>query len=284
MNVAVCIAPVAEAGSVTYDLETDTLRQGDIQGNPLDWTALAGAEAYLRTAGSGDLIAVSVGGPDVESILQDALIRGADRAVRVATSGNTNNSTDIAWALAQAITALDCGLVLCGARSADFGSEIVGTAVAVELDRPSVSRAVELEPTGPDRLRVAWKVEGGKREIYTLPLPAVVSVEDELAEPGYIPVMSRQYRTGLNKSVEVIEVNITADRPPTANIESPFVPTFVHTFVQAKPRTKHAAAPVSYIGAVSADQSNSSAVLEFSEASATQFLTQLDQWIQTDVD
>jgi electron transfer flavoprotein beta subunit len=272
MNVAVCIAPVTDPASVTFDIETERIRGGAIQGNPLDWTALAGGLAYLRTAehegvGPGDLIAVSVGGPDADAVLQGALVRGADRAVRVATFGDTDDPTAIARALARVIGDLDCDLVLCGARSADFGSEIVGTALARELARPSVSRTVEMEPAGPDRLRVAWKVEGGRREIYVLPLPAVVSVEEELADPSYVPILSRQYRAGLNKTVEVIE----ADTPPDKN-------AFVHTFVQAKPRTKHIAAPTSYIGAVSADPSNPSAILEFTEENATRFLKQLGQW------
>jgi electron transfer flavoprotein beta subunit len=270
MNVAVCIAPVTDPASVTYNIETERIRGGAIQGNPLDWTALAGAEAYLRETGAGDLIAVSVGGKDADTVLHEALVRGADRAVRVATLGDTNNPFGIARALAQAVAALDCDLVLCGARSADFGSEIVGTALARELERPSVSRAVEMEPAGPGRLRVACKVEGGQREIYSLPLPAVVSVEEELAEPRYVPIMSRRYRAGLNKTVEVIESDVAADRRMPENTES--------TFVQAKPRTKHLAAPTSYIGAVSADQGETLAVLDFDDKTAAQFLEQLGEW------
>ena len=270
MNVAVCIAPVTDPASVTFDIETERIRGGTIQGNPLDWTALAGAEAYLHGASAGDLIAVSVGGPDADAVLQEALIHGADRAVRIATLEGTSNPFGIARALARAIAALDCDLVLCGARSADFGSETVGAALAEELGCPSVSRTVELEPTGPDRLRVACKVEGGRREIYSLPLPAVVSVEEELADPGYVPILSRQYRAGLNKTVEVIEVDATADRRPPENIES--------AFVQAKPRTKHVAAPTSYIVAVGADARNASAILEFNDKTAVRFLEQLGQW------
>lgn len=267
MNVAVCIAPVTDPESVAFDIETETVKRGTIHGNPLDWVALAGAEAFLRAAGSGDLIALSVGNAEAELVLEEALVRGADRAVRIAVAGGADQPFGIALALAQAITALDCDLVLCGARSLDFGGEIVGAALATALGRPSVSRTVELHAIGPGRLRVAWKVEGGQREIYSLPLPAVISVEDELAEPGYVPVMGRQYRAGLNRSVEVIQVKTGTSENAVAQ-----------TYVQAKPRTKHAAAPTSYIGAVSADANASSAVLEFTDANAAQFLDQIEQW------
>lgn len=269
MNVAVCIAPVTNPESVAFDVESESIQGGAVLGNPLDWVALAGAEQFLRHADTGDLIAVSVGGTDAEQVLEEALIRGADRAVRIAVTGEADDPARIAQALAEGVANLTCDLVLCGARSLDYGSETVGIALAARLDRPGVSRVVELEPLGADRVRATWKVDGGQREIYTVPLPAVISVEDELAEPEYVPVMSQKYRDGLNKVVEVVHVDLGAD-PRKLEL----------LYVQAKPRTKHTAAPTSYIGAVDADVGAPSAMLEYSEpTAAARFLDQLNQWV-----
>jgi len=268
MKIAVCIAPITDPGSVSYDLEQERLGSGEITANPLDWVALAWGEAFLRAAGGGELIAVSVGADEAGSVLRAALIRGAHRAIHISSTAPDLGPRGIAAALAPVIKRLECDVVLCGARCADFESEFIGNALAYELDYPSVSRIVKLEQNGAGRLHAEWKVEGGRRELYSLPLPAVVAVEAELATAAYVPIMSRGYRAGLNKPIELIDT----DSGHSASVGQ----LSDVTFVAAKPRTKRGLAPTSYLGEFAAsEQGDPAAMLEFNDDNSVEFLTQL---------
>jgi electron transfer flavoprotein beta subunit len=271
MNVAVCIAPIIDPASVSYDLDKECLAGGVVCANPLDWVALAYGEAYLSERGGGDLVALSVGDRAADQSLRGALTRGADRAIRIATAGTEPGPKNTARLLARAIESLDCELILCGARSADYASEFVATALAVELDLPSISRVVEMAAGDPGRLRAAWKMEGGRRELYSLPLPAVVAVEAELATPAYVPVMSRRYRAGLSKTIEVIGTDGGVADALDSAVEK--------SFVQAKPRTKRGVAPSSYIGAVGpGERGDATTTLDFTDENADRFVAQITQW------
>jgi electron transfer flavoprotein alpha/beta subunit len=154
--------------------------------NPLDLLAVEEARRLVSRHG-GRVTALTVGPPRAEAVSRKALMMGVDGAVRIWREElEAADSFGIAAALAPVARELGFDLLLCGARSADTGSELFGAIVADMLDVPLVTRAARIE-FDPDtgQLVVDKRIEKGQRETYGTTLPAVVTVEEGAAEPRY---------------------------------------------------------------------------------------------------
>ena len=145
--------------------------------NPADLHAL---EAALSVA--AEVWALSMGPPNAEATLREAVSLGASRAVLLCDRLLAGSDT---WATANALTAgierLGADLVLCGISAIDGETGQVGPEVAARLGWPQATgcEAVEVDGT---TLVVRRIVEGGFERL-RVPLPAVVTI----AETGYAP-------------------------------------------------------------------------------------------------
>lgn len=155
----------------------------------LEPAARAGLALARQVVGpSGMVLAVSLGGPEVEDILRSTIAMGADSVLRVHNARWAHLSpTDAAQALVAALRALPTGrpdLVLCGDRSIDDGAGLVGPMVARGLGLGWVSAvaSVEMEDTG--KLRVHRRRERGERLLLEVSLPAVLCLEPVLTPHG----------------------------------------------------------------------------------------------------
>ena len=133
----------------------------------------------LDAARSGrGVAAVTVGPPDAEPGLREALAAGAARAVRVDASGDLRSD---AVATALAPSCAGASWVLCGDASADRGSGSVPAFLAAELGVGQALGLVALEPAEDGSLRVVRRLDGGRREVLDATSPAVLSVEGSVA-------------------------------------------------------------------------------------------------------
>jgi len=171
--------------------------------NPLDLVAIEQARRLVARHG-GHVSAVTVGSSRAEAVLRKALMMGVDRAVRVWSEElAAADSFAVATALAATSWRIGFDLLLCGARSADSGAEVVGALLADLLGVPLITRAVGLElDTEAGRIVAHKKVEKGGRETYTTIPPAVVTVEEGAAEPRYCD--PRWLDRGLHRAVETL--------------------------------------------------------------------------------
>ena len=184
MKVVTCLKHVV-------DPETFRPEQGDESryrwiANPLDLLALEQA-LRVRDAHGGEVRVLTVGPPQADASLKRAIMMGADRVVRMWDDRLSGaDSCAAALVLAGAIRRTGFDLLLCGARSADTGSELVGALLAEALDLPLVTRVIHLD-VDRERRRVVVhrKVDRGARETYAAPLPAVLTIEEGAAEPRY---------------------------------------------------------------------------------------------------
>jgi len=150
----------------------------------------------LVEAHGGELTVLTVGPPEAEEQLRFAVSVGAQHAVLV-TAGDAAEDPDpqaTARAITEAVRVLEAegglfDLLLFGNESADAGGFQVGIRVAHALGRPCVTgvKAVVLEDGG---LRLEQEVPGG-RDVYRVPLPAVVTVKEGLNLPRYPSVPGR---------------------------------------------------------------------------------------------
>ena len=151
--------------------------------SPADRAALEWA-LVLAERWSADVTVATVGPVGAEALLRDAVAAGATEAVRVEASGD-EPSERVAAALADVFAGAD--LVCCGDYSPDRGSGSVPAYLAAHLGAAQALGLVQIDPTAGDpadgaALTVTRRLDGGRREILSVPVPAVLSVEGSSAE------------------------------------------------------------------------------------------------------
>jgi electron transfer flavoprotein beta subunit len=143
--------------------------------NPYDRRAIELAVSLKEKQG-GDVVVLSMGPPQAEEALREALAFGADRAVLLSDPAFAGADTlATAYTLAAGVRKLGhFSLILCGARTLDSDTAQVGPQMAEFLDLPMaayVGKATCKERT----LRVERTLDG-VRERLVLPLPALITV------------------------------------------------------------------------------------------------------------
>lgn len=166
------------------DIKRDTL---NYKVNGSDEYALEAA-VRLKEKNGGRVVAVTVGPKRAESILREALAKGADEAVRVAYDDPAAyDAGKVARILAAAIKTIPHDLVLTGVQSDDAVNSATGAFIAGVLGLPHVSVATRIAVQG-QTLEVSSELEGGLQRRYSVPLPALISVQFGANTPRYAPL------------------------------------------------------------------------------------------------
>jgi electron transfer flavoprotein beta subunit len=155
-----------------------------------------GVEEAVRIieAKGGDSVVLTLGPPEAVEQLRDAMALGIDRAIHLQTDGQEWDGEATAAAITDAIRADEAAsgpfdLILFGNESADSGGFQVGARVARALGRPCVTGLKRLVVDGAS-VRCEQEVEGG-RDVYVVPMPAVLTVKEGLNLPRYPSVPGR---------------------------------------------------------------------------------------------
>jgi electron transfer flavoprotein beta subunit len=169
-----------------------------------------GVEEAVRLieAHGGESVVLTLGPPEAEEQLREAMALGADRAIHLVTDGNEWDPQATAGAILDAVRADETAngafdLVFFGNESADSGGYQIGIRVAYALGRPVATglKGVALEGSS---VRCEQEVAGG-RDVYVLPLPAVVTVLEGLNLPRYpsVPAKLRAQKKPVDASSPV---------------------------------------------------------------------------------
>jgi electron transfer flavoprotein beta subunit len=139
----------------------------------------------------GEVVVLTLGPPEAEEQLRDAMAIGADRAILLETDGGDWDAQATAAAILEAIAADGDGfdLIVFGTESADAGNYQVGIRVGYALGRPVATGLKGLSVEG-GRARCEQDTGAG-RDVFDLPLPAVVTVKEGLNLPRYPSVPGR---------------------------------------------------------------------------------------------
>jgi electron transfer flavoprotein beta subunit len=146
-----------------------------------DGYALEVALQLVEKAGSGEVVAISVGPDGVQETLRKALAMGAARAVQLKADHVPFDGFATATALAAELKAGGYDLLLFGRMAADTASGIVGPMTAELLDLPCVTAISHLELAG-GRGTARRDLEGAS-ETVQFPLPAVLTIDEGIARP-----------------------------------------------------------------------------------------------------
>lgn len=202
MRVLVCCKQVPDTAEVRIDPQTHTLVRQGVPSilNPYDLHALEEGLRWGARAG-GETVALSMGPPQAEGVLREALARGATRAVLLsdrAFAGADTWSTSLT--LAAAARRLEPDLILCGKQAIDGDTAQVGPGLAAHLAMPQlcyVRRILALD----DAYLMAERLLDHGMETVRVPLPGVLTVVREINEPR-LPTLPGK-RRGWHGTVEV---------------------------------------------------------------------------------
>jgi len=153
-------------------------------------------------AGGGEVVVLTLGPAEAEEQVRDCLAIGADRGIHLKIDGTEWDAQATAAAIVDAVRGEEpFDLLLFGNESADAGNYQVGIRVAYALGLPVVTglKKIELQD---GRARVERDV-GGARDVYEVPLPAVLTVLEGLNLPRYPSVPGRL--RAKSKPVAVVE-------------------------------------------------------------------------------
>jgi electron transfer flavoprotein beta subunit len=185
MNIVVCIKQVPGTTKVKVDPQTNTLVREGIENivNPFDTYALEEG-VRLKERHGGKVTAISMGPPQAEEVLREAIALGADEAILLSDNAFAGADTlATSYTLARAIDKLDQpDLIICGRQTIDGDTGQVGPELAEMLELPFVAYVSKIEDINNGYMRVQRMVEEG-HEVIELPLPAVLTVVKEINTP-----------------------------------------------------------------------------------------------------
>jgi electron transfer flavoprotein beta subunit len=234
MNIIVCIKQVPDAKDVRLDPKTNTLAREGVQSimNPYDQHALEEAVRIKESLG-GDVIVVTMGPPQAEAVLRQAISCGADHGVLVSDRAFAGADTwATSYTLAKAITTLGAfDLVLCGKQAIDGDTAQVGPGLAMRLDIPFVTCVQKVRNASATGMVLERMMDDGY-DVIKVDYPALLTVVKDVNEPR-VPSLKGTMKA--KKAVIKIlnALDISAD---PASIGLPGSPTQVVKVFPPEPR------------------------------------------------
>jgi len=150
-----------------------------------------GVEEAVRIveAEGGEVVVLTLGPDEAADQIRDCMAIGADRGIHLVSSEEWDAQATAAAIVAAVREEEPFDLYVFGNESADAGGYQVGIRVAYGLGLPVVTGLKRLTVEGR-RARCEQEVAGG-RDVYDVPLPAVVTVKEGLNLPRYPSVPAK---------------------------------------------------------------------------------------------
>jgi electron transfer flavoprotein beta subunit len=195
MHFVCCLKQVPDTAEVKIDPDTNTLVRAGVESiaNPFDIVAVEEA-VRLKEKYGGKVTVICMGPPQADVVLREAVSLGVDNAVLLsdrafAGSDTLATSFTLSKAIEELGRELPVDLILCGKQAIDGDTAQTGPGIATRLGITRFTYVVEVEWIDPDKkyIQVRRQVEGGI-EVVKGPLPALLTVELELAAPRRAPL------------------------------------------------------------------------------------------------
>ncbi len=191
MNVIVCVKQVTdpEAPPASFKIDPSTNKVAPPPGvspvvDPYGEYAVEAALKIKDTQG-GKITPISLGINLQRDVIKKPLSMGADELILLEDEAFTEgDSWSTAYALAMAIKKIgDYDLILCGREASDWNAGQVGSGIAEILGLPSATLAKKIDVT--DWKAKVERVIADGYEVIEVPLPALITVSNEIGEPRY---------------------------------------------------------------------------------------------------
>ncbi len=232
MNIIVCIKQVPNTNEVKIDPKKGTLIREGVPSiiNPEDKHGLEEALRLKEKVG-GKVTVLTMGPPQAEVALKEALAMGADEAILVSDRAFAGSDTlATSYVLSKAIEKIgDFDIIFCGRQAIDGDTAQVGPQIAENLGISQVTYATKFEMKG-DLIEIRRALEDGYSVIETK-LPVLVTVLEKINKPRY-PSIKGVVNAFSKSEIKVFSANdlsldedrLGLDGSPTKVMKS-FVPT-----------------------------------------------------------
>jgi electron transfer flavoprotein alpha/beta subunit len=184
MRIIVCIKQVPDTAEVRINPETNTLIRDGVPSiiNPYDTHAIE-AGLQIREKAGGSVTVLTMGPPQAEEALKEAISMGADEAVLLTDRAFAGSDTwATAYTLAKAIEYIGADVILCGKQAIDGDTAQVGPEVAEFLDIPHVAYIRKIDDVTDSRIVVQRLMDDGY-DVVESSLPVLLTVVRELNSP-----------------------------------------------------------------------------------------------------
>jgi electron transfer flavoprotein beta subunit len=188
--------------------------------NPFDEIAVEEAVRLKESGVATEIVVVSIGPTQCQETLRTALAIGADRAILVQTTVETQ-PLGVAKALHKVAQKEAPQIVILGKQAIDDDSNQTGQMLAALLSWPQATFASKLKIAGGEA-EVTREVDGGL-ETVAVKLPAIVTTDLRLNEPRYVTlpnIMKAKKKTLEVLTPEALGVDLTP-RLTTVRVEEP---------------------------------------------------------------
>ena len=184
MNIIVCIKQVPDTAEVRINPETNTLVRDGVASiiNPYDLHAIE-AGLQIREKMGGRVTAITMGPPQAETALRDAISIGVDEAVLLTDRAFAGADTwATSYTLSKAIEKLGADIVICGKQAIDGDTAQVGPEIAEFLNVPHITYVSKIKDIREGSLRVERLMDEGY-DVVESSLPVLLTVVRELNTP-----------------------------------------------------------------------------------------------------
>ncbi|MFV0314222.1 MAG: electron transfer flavoprotein subunit beta [Anaerotignum sp.] len=189
MKIVVCIKQVPDTVEVKIDPKTGTLIRDGVPSiiNHDDKTGIEAA-LQLKEELGGTVTVVTMGPPQAEVALREALAMGCDEAYLVSArefGGSDTYATS--GILAAAMNKIGYDVIITGRQAIDGDTAQVGPQIAEKLQIPQVSYVEEVKEAKEGYVVVQRQYEDGYH-IIKIKTPCLLTAIAELADPRYMSV------------------------------------------------------------------------------------------------
>jgi len=187
MDSIVLIKQVPDTTEIKLNRKTGNLEREGVKSipNPDDLHAVESA-LQLKEEYGGTITVISMGPPQAIDVISEALGMGCDAGILLTDRAFSGADT---WAtsttLGQAILKIGhYDLIICGHQAIDGDTAQIGPQIAELLDLPQATCVCDVNLVEKEIITVSKRYEEGLIKL-SLPLPALLTVTDELNQPRY---------------------------------------------------------------------------------------------------
>lgn len=185
MNIIVCVKQVPDTFEVKIDPETKRIVREGVESviNPYDTYAIEEA-VRIKERFAGSVTVLSMGPPQAEKALREAIAMGADQAVLLSDMEFAGSDTlATSYILSCGIRKLkDFDVIVCGRETLDGSTGQVGPEVAYHLGIPYVTYVSKILDISGGRMHCVRLMEDHYEEVKT-ELPVLITVIKEINQP-----------------------------------------------------------------------------------------------------
>ncbi len=239
MHIIVCIKQTPATANIQIDPKTGTLKREGMAAaiNPFDVYAIEEAVRIKEKLPNTTVSVLTMGPPQAEEALRDAVARGCDDAYHVTDRAFAGADTwATSYTLQMAIKKIaeekkPFDLILCGKQTNDGDTGHVGPGIAAWLGIPNAAYVGKIDEIQEGSITVRRMMEDGY-DILEMPTPCLISVVKEINEPR-LPGLKGKLAA---KKIVVTKWDAAAIKADKANIGLSGSPTIVAKSFNPPPR------------------------------------------------